>query len=699
MITKFPFEHIAFGGDYNPEQWPEEIWPEDVRLMREAGVNLVSLAIFSWAKLEPSPGQYDFAWLDRIITLLHQNEIAICLATATASPPPWFSRLHPESLPVTEQGARLDIGSRQHYNPSSCAFKEAAIRLCTKLSERYAHHPAVVMWHLNNEYSCHVAMSFDAESSEAFRHWLKAKYKSLDALNKAWGTSVWSQSYSDWEEIQPPRQSPTFLNPGQMLDFSRFSSDAWKDLCRAEIKAVRTYNPKIPVTTNFMGNLAKGVDQFDWAQDLDVCAWDSYPDPVDLNQAAPFAAVGHDLTRSLRGGQSFLLMEQVTSQINWRTLNALKPPGLMRAQSWQAVARGADAVMFFQWRAAQVGAEKFHGALVPHVGTDGSRIWHEVCQLGRELPRCQELIGSLVPAQAGILFDWPNWWAVESPGKPRQLSYPETLLQYYRAFYHQNIPVDFVSPHSDFSQYRLLVVPLLYLMDDHGAENLKTFVRKGGAVIVTWFSGIVDSHDCVLLGGYPALLRDMLGLRVMEWQPLAPGNENSVRLTKRKQSVNCNFWADWIEPRECDVVGAFEKGFLAGAPAITRNTFGAGNAWYLATRFDEAFTHKLIRDIAAASGIHPLLSTPMGVEVSLRQKGDMRWLFVINHTDSAQQVNLKKYSGLDLLKGGDESRTLNLEAFGVRILQLKNSARLKPRLQRNNLFRVSIASLRTTSPF
>lgn len=670
MITKFPFEQIAFGGDYNPEQWPEEIWPEDVRLMREAGVNLVSLAIFAWAKLEPSPGHYDFDWLDRIIDLLHQNGIAICLATATASPPPWFSRLHPESLPVTEQGVRLEIGSRQQYSPANRAFREAAAHLCSKLAERYAHHPAVVLWHLNNEYSCHVAMSYDAETAQSFRHWLQNRYKTLAVLNDAWGTAVWSQSYSDWEEIQPPRQSPTFPNPGQVLDFQRFSSDAWRELCRIEIQAVRAFNPSLPVTTNFMGNLAKGVDQFDWAADLDVCAWDSYPDPTDLGKASTFAAVGHDLTRSLRGGQPFLLMEQVTSQVNWRPLNALKPPGLMRAQSWQAVARGADAVMFFQWRAARVGAEKFHGALVPHTGITGSRIWREVCQIGKELNGCSELIGSRVPAQAAILLDWSNWWAVETAGKPRQLSYPEIWLQYYRAFYHQNIPVDFAAPSGDLSRYKLIVAPLLYLLDERSAENLRQFVQQGGTLVTTWFSGIVDEQDRVLLGGYPNRLRDVLGLRVMEWQPLAPGHENSIRWPNRRRAITCDFWADWIEPQDCDTLATFERSFLAGAPAITRHAYGRGQAWYLASRFEEQFTRELFLDIAKQTGIHPLLKTPEGVEISLRQNDQNRWLFIINHTETPQQIDLGPHNGLDLLQRSQISGRIELEPFDVRILRL-----------------------------
>ncbi|HEY8967405.1 MAG TPA: beta-galactosidase [Candidatus Methylacidiphilales bacterium] len=671
MLKKYPFDRIAYGGDYNPEQWPESVWPEDVRLMREAGVNLVSLGIFSWARLEPEPGRYDFGWLDRIVSLLHENGVAICLATATASPPPWFSRLHPESLPVNEQGVRLEIGSRQHYSPSSRAYREAAVRLCGKIAERCARHPAVVMWHLDNEYSCHVPLSYDAESAAAFRRWLQVRYRTLEALNDAWGTAFWSQRYSDWEEIEPPRQTPTFVNPAQALDFSRFGSDAWRELCRAELAAVRAFNPALPVTTNFMGNLSKPIDQFSWSQDLDLCAWDCYPDPSQPEAMPAFAAAGHDLTRSLRGGQPFFLMEQVTTQVNWRQLNALKPPGLMRAQSWQAVGRGADAVMFFQWRASRSGAEKFHGGMVPHAGTDGSRVWSEVCGLGAELAACAEITGSRVQADAAILFDWANWWAVELPAKPRTLSYPEVLLQYYRAFYRQNIPVDFVPPSGDFSKYRILVAPLLYLLEEGPAGNLRRFVREGGRLIVTWFSGIVDGNERVGLGGYPALLRDVLGVRVTEWQPLAPGFENTVKVAGRPDAVPCDFWADLLETQGAEVVGTFGKDFFAGRPAITRNAFGSGQAWYLATRFDDGYTAELIRDICAEAKVSPLLAAPQGVEVSCRKKGEDEWWFIVNHTDASRQIDLKGREGVDLLKNIDVSGTFALEGYGVRVMRMK----------------------------
>jgi beta-galactosidase len=571
---------------------------------------------------------------------------------------------------VTDTGVRLEVGSRQHYSPSSQSYRQAAVDIAEKIAERYAHHPAVVMWHINNEYSCHVGMSFDEESAAAFRVWLKEKYPTLDRLNEAWGTAFWSQQYSQWEEIQPPRKAPTYPNPSQVLDFHRFSSQALQELCRAEIAAVRKYNPALPVTTNFMGIGAKFVDQFAWAADLDVCSWDSYPDPSDEKGGMEAGAMGHDLVRSTRGGQPFLLMEQTTTQVNWRPVNTLKPPGLMRAQSWQAVARGADGVLFFQWRAAKAGAEKFHSALLPHIGTQGSRVWNEVCGLGKELAASSEIAGSRVKAEAGILFDWENWWAVELPSKPRELSYPNTVLHYYQAFYHQNIAVDFVHPAANLSGYRVLVAPLLYMISSRTAESLKAFVRDGGKLIVTWFSGIVDEHDHIQLGGYPALLREVLGLRVTEWQPMPEGVKNSVRISSGGASAPCDYWADILETEGAKVLGTFEQDFFQGAPAITENAYGKGAAYYLGTRFDETFTRELIRNVCVGAGVSPVLETPYGVEASLRGAGENQWLFLVNHTQEARQVALGAFAGTDLLSGKQVKDSLAMEPYGVSVLRL-----------------------------
>ena len=427
---------IYYGGDYNPEQWPEEVWQEDVTLMQEAGVNLVSVAIFAWSKLEPEEGRYEFGWLDRLLDLLHENNIGVCLATATAAPPPWLAHKYPQSLPVTKDGVRLGVGSRQQYSPSSPDYQRLAAKLVRAIAERYGSHPALKLWHINNEYGCHVYESFDEDSAAAFRAWLKGCYGSVEALNEAWGTSFWSQTYYAWDEVSPPAAAPTFLNPTQQLDWKRFCSDALLSLYQMERDILREVTPDVPATTNFMGAF-KPVDYWRWTPAVDVVANDAYPDPGD-GEAGIHAALQSDLMRSLGLGAPWILMEQAPNQVQWRGRNSLKAPGVMRLWSLQAVARGARGVMFFQWRQSRAGAEKFHSGMVPHAGTE-HRTWFEVRDLGQELKTLRDVLeSSRVKRTSAIVFDWETWWALELDARPSaDVRYFEQVYSYYAPLWRQ----------------------------------------------------------------------------------------------------------------------------------------------------------------------------------------------------------------------------------------------------------------------
>ncbi|MBU4215637.1 MAG: beta-galactosidase, partial [Actinobacteria bacterium] len=419
---------MRFGGDYNPEQWPASVWDEDVRLMNRAGVTTATVGVFAWGRLEPRPGEYDFGWLDDVIDRLHAGGVRVLLATATASPPAWLARLEPGSLPVTADGVRLGFGSRQGYSPSSQAYRTHALRLVEQLARRYGSHPAIEAWHVNNEYGCHVPASYDEESAAAFRRWLQARYGTIAELNRAWGTAFWSQLYQGFDQIDPPRAAPTFLNPTQLLDFARFSSQALLALHRAEVQVLAELTPHLPVTTNFMG-FFKHADYWTWAPHVDVVSDDAYPDPADPSAYVRLAA-SRDLMRSLRDGQPWLLMEQAPSAVNWRPLNVPKPAGLHRVHSLQAVARGADGVLHFQWRQAAAGAEKFHSALLPHAGPD-SRVYEQTCALGAELAELSpRVVGTRVRAKVAMLFDWESWWAVEQDATATVVDYVQTVLDW-----------------------------------------------------------------------------------------------------------------------------------------------------------------------------------------------------------------------------------------------------------------------------
>lgn len=665
---EFQLPSILYGGDYNPEQWSEEVWQEDVRLMNEAGVNCVSLAIFSWARLETQQGQYDFGWLDRIIDLLHKHDIRILLATATASPPPWFSRKYPESLPVNKHGQRHKPGSRQHYCPNSDAYRNESARLITAIATRYGNHPAVLMWHVNNEYACHIYECYCDHCRDEFRGWLQTRYDSLDALNHAWGTGFWSQRYGQWEEIELPNLTTTFVNPGQMLDYRRFMNASILQLFRGEIAAIRVAGATQPLFTNMVFGL-KWLDQFEWAQYADYTAIDVYPDPIEKEHAWRSAAFSYDLIRSAKRGKPFLLLEQATTQVNWRDINQLKPPGMMRALSYQAVARGADSVMFFQWRASKAGAEKYHSAMVPHVGTHESRVFAEVSQLGAELKRLTPIVGSGVNPEVGLLFNYENVWALDIDSKPAKIDPLEAILPWHSAIVDQHIPVDIVHPDSELSQYRVLIAPLLYQLTEAQAENLRWFVQSGGTLVMSYFSGIADAYDHIGLGGYPALLRDLLGLKVGEWQPLLKNEVVAFRDVDGNQT-DAVHWVDLFHVTTAEVLAHYEGGFIDQLPAITRNQFGDGAAYYVGTRPEAAYLRALLQRICNENGVRALVGARDGIEVTVRNHGAKRYLFLINHTGAESTIDLQAQQGIDILTDEAMIGQLQLNAYGVRIIAL-----------------------------
>ncbi len=639
---------LAFGGDYNPEQWPEEVWLEDVALMREAGVNLVSVGIFSWALLEPAEGRYEFGWLDRVLDLLHANGVRVDLANATASPPPWFSHRYPASLPVDADGVRHSYGSRQAFCSSSLDYRRAAAALTTAIVRRYADHPAVVMWHIHNEYGCHNQPCFCDASAEAFRRWLQARYATLDTLNEAWGTAFWSQHYYDWAEILPPRRSGTHVNPTQQLDFARFSSDELLACFRAEADIVRAHSTH-PVTTNFMGismGLSRPIDYWRWAEHQDLISNDHYLIAADADNAQELAMTA-DLTRGWAKGEPWLLMEHSTSAVNWQPRNIAKHPGELLRNSLQHVARGADGALFFQWRAARAGAEKFHSAMLPHAGTD-TKVWREVLELGRALQSLQEITGSTVQrCDVAIVHDTDARWANEIDSHPSvDVSTVAETRRWHGAFWRAGITTDFVRSTSDLTGYRLLVVPAQYLITDEAAANIGRFVESGGHVVISYFSGIVDADDHIRLGGYPGAFRELLGITVEEFFPL----REAATLALSEYGAG-SIWSELARTEDADVLSSYLTGPVAGSVAVSRRAVGSGLAYYVGTSLDSEGLARLVGEIADRAAVLPIAAgLPQGVEIVERGDGTTRWIFVINHGQDEATVALR---GVELLSGLD----------------------------------------------
>jgi len=628
---------LAYGADYNPEQWPRDVWPDDIAAMRVAGVNIVSLAIFSWANLEPTEGAYDFGWLDEIMDLLHRGGIAVDLATATASPPPWLTTAYPEVLPVGQLGETFWPGARQHWRPTSPTFREHALRLVRTMAQRYAEHPALTAWHISNELGCHNIYDYSDDAARAFRVWLRARYGDLGALNQAWGTAFWSQRYSDWEQILPPRLATSHPNPTQQLDFKRFSSDALKDYLRAERAVLRELTPDVPVTTNFMvmGN-TKGMDYADWAPEIDFVANDHYVTPGP--QAHDELSFSANLTGHLAGGRPWFLMEHSTSAVNWQPINVAKKPGELARDALTHVAHGADAVCYFQWRQSVAGAEKYHSAMLPHAGQD-STVFRSVTALGATLRDLTPVAGTrLRPARAAILFDWTSWWASELDSHPTdRLRYRQEALDWYTAFLALGIRVDVVPVATPLEPYDLVVAPILYVVPAPLSERLESYVDAGGHLVTTYFSGIVDENDHVWPGGYPGALRDLLGIRIEEFAPLL--DDERVELDN---GTTGTLWSEQIAVTgpDVDVLLWHKTGELDAGPAVTRRTVGSGSAAYVSTRLGPAGLAPLLTELLERAGVHTELPEESRgrVELAVRANDEAEYWFLINRTGEPLEV-------------------------------------------------------------
>ncbi|GAA4928709.1 beta-galactosidase [Actinoplanes utahensis] len=650
--VRMPLPGISLGCDYNPEQWSPDVWREDAALMRQAGVDLVAVNIFGWSNLEPSPGEYRFDDLDEVVELMHAHGIRVNLGTGTSSPPPWLTTLHPEVLPVTADGTVRFPGGRQAWCPSSPVFRKRALDLVERVAQRYGGHPAVALWHVSNELGCHNALCYCETSAEAFRTWLRGRYREIETLNEAWGTSFWSQRYSDWSEIRVPRLALSLRNPAQLVDFQRFSSDELLDHYRAEAAILRRSSEK-PVTTNFMVTAhIRNLDYWSWAPEMDVIANDHY---LDHRLGDPVAELSFaaDLTRGLAGGRPWMLMEQAAGAVNWQPHNLTKAPGEMIRNSLTHVARGADSICFFQWRASAQGAEKFHSAMLPHAGTD-TVAWREVLKLSDILDRIAEVAGTEVESEAALLFSWESWWSAEGEARPSQaVTYLDQVHASHRALRSLGVTTDVIAPGTDLSRYKLVVVPGLYMVSDADAQAIADYVAGGGHVVVTFFSGIVDERDRIRLGGYPGAFRDVLGVLAEEFAPLLPGV--TVELSDGSAG---SLWTERLRVTTATGIAHYVDGPLPGVPAITRNRHGEGVAWYVATATDMT---GLLREAATTAGIG---SRETADDVEVVRRG--AYLFVINH--GAEPVEYPA-TGEDLVTGKHSDGSVTVEGGGVAVIR------------------------------
>lgn len=662
-------KEIYYGGDYNPEQWPEDVWQEDMRMFKKAHINQVTLNVFSWAALQPDEETYSFEKLDRIMELVRENGLKVCMATSTGAHPAWMAKRHPDILRTEFNGMKRKFGGRHNSCPNSPTYRMYAPRLAGELAKRYKDYENIVAWHISNEFG---GECYCENCEKAFQEWLKKKYGTIEEMNRSFNSSFWGHTFYDWDEVVLPNllsehfEENRTMFQGISLDYRRFNSDSMLECFQLEYDAIRREMPDIPITTNLMG-FYKPLDYQKWAKKMDFISWDSYPAPGDSPAAI---AIRHDLMRGIKEQNSFVLMEQTPSVTNWLPYNRLKRPGEMRLLSYQAAAHGADAIQFFQLRRSVGACEKYHGAVIDHAGRDDTRVFLEVEKLGEEL----QLLGDAflegrTHAETAIVFDWDNWWALEySAGPSVRMKYLDAVQDYYTALFEKNIPVDIIGVDDEISKYKIVIAPLLYMTKKGYAEKLKTFVKAGGTFITTYFSGIVDEHDLVI-GAYPGELKELLGIWVEEQDALPEGEQNAFVYGGEKYSAD--ILCDLLHLEGAEGLSFYEKDFYQGMPAVTRNRYGKGNAYYVATRSIPEFYQHFMADVLREAEVDAILDTPHNVEATVRENGKGRTLFLLNHNTFGVEVVLEQECE-DLLSGTiyKAGNALEIEDKGVRILKL-----------------------------
>ena len=658
---------IIYGADYNPEQWDRSVWDEDVKLMRHAGVNMVSIGIFSWSVIQPTETTWNFAWLDEVFELLHANDIAVDLGTATASPPPWLTAKHPEILMVNELGDTIWPGARQHWRPTSPVHLRYALQLVGRLAKRYGDHPALVAWHVNNELGNHNQFDFSDDAIRSFRDFLRVRYKnSLDALNSAWEAAFWSQRYSDFDKILPPRTSPrgTFLNPTHVLDWRRYTNDALVEYYKQERHLIRSIIPDTPITTNLiiMGKQTKDRDYTAWVDELDFVSNDHYV--FISEQGRDELSFSASLTSGVTSHKPWFLMEHSTSAVQWQRVNSPKWTNELARDSLTHLAHGADGLCFFQWRQSKAGAETYHSSMIPHAGPD-SRLFRDVVELGALVKELAPISGSRKePAKVAILFDWESWWVAEGKAQPSQIvEYKQEALDWFIAFLNAGITADVIPAGQlgRLSNYPLVVAPMLHVVPNSLRTKITNFVERGGHFVTTYLSGITDENCHIHLGGYPGALRDLLGIRVEEFAPTS----SPVKLDDGTEGTIWSEPIDIVGPN-VEILRAYSTGMFPGGPAITRRSVKQGSATYVSTKLSLAGLKNLLPTLLEKSGASSSLPEPLRgkVEQVFRADRQSRWEFLINRTDKELSLHGIKGQFFAATGGAGEGE---LSARGVAI--------------------------------
>ena len=670
-------KRLLHGGDYNPDQWLDypDILKDDLRLMKLANVNTMTVGIFAWSALEPTEGNYNFEWLDKIIDDVYNQGGRVILATPSGARPAWMSEKYPEVLRTNDRREKMLHGGRHNHCFSSPIYREKTQKMNYKLAERYGNHPALIMWHVSNEYSgdCHCELC-----QENFRDWLKNKYKTIENVNKAWWGPFWSHTYTDWSQIESPSSIGENAVHGLNLDWKRFVTDQTIDFYENEAKPLRELTPNVPITTNFMADTddlipfqSLNYDKF--SKHVDILSWDCYPawhnDWETTKDLATKVGFINDLYRSLKQ-QPFLIMECTPSGVNWHNVNKAKRPGMHTLASMQLLAHGSDSVLYFQWRKSRGSSEKFHGAVVDHDNSEENRVFKEVSQVGEILDKIKEIKGSMKQSKVAIIYDWENDWALKDAqgfGKESR-RYPQTLQSHYKYFWDKNISVDVVTPQQDLSKYSLVVAPMMYMMTEETMDRFRDYVKNGGVLVGSYLSGLVNETDLTYLGGWPKTLQEIYGIDVKEIDTLYPKDRNSIKFGN--ESFEVVDYCTIIEAKEAEVLAKYEEDFYKNTPAITKNNLEKGKAYFIGARTNQEFLSKFYDKIVKDLDINEVedFISEGGISIQIRENEDAKYYFVMNFTEEEKNIEIKG-SYLNLISGKTMERLNLMKPYDVYVLK------------------------------
>ena len=678
---------MYFGVDYYPEEWvfphggsadkPESQWLQDAQLMHAAGFNVARIGEFSWGLCEPSEGKYNFDWLKRVMDILGEHGIKTVLGTPTAAPPIWLAKKHPEILPVDEHGRIKREGTRRAVCLNSEVYWDYSKRIVENMARTLGKHEDLIAWQIDNSLGGHFTeSSFNEDTRRDWHLWLEAKYETIERLNHRLGMNHWGQLVTTWNEVPMPMAAPTLHNPALLLDWNRFCSDTIVQFVSMQADVLRENSPDRPVTTNLRA-LRHRFDHFDLANVLDFVSIES---TAAIKARPSEIACEIDMLRSLKksgmktpdGETGFWVMEQKAGNVNWQDVNSLVRPGVLRMFTYQLVSRGATAILYFRWRQPRYGSEKFHGAVLPHHLEGSRRVYNEIAQIGEELKLlAPALKDTRVVAEACILYSHENDWVLQQPHQPnKHFCLRDHIQLIYNALHDRNIAVDFARPSEDLSKYKIVFAPSLHLLAGGEADRLKLYVQNGGTLVATFNTALVDENNSATDSGFPHDMTDLFGLEVLEFDALAPSDENHLTFKGTFPTSHLHpakLWCDIIEPKGCQILATFAKDFYAGKPAMTLNTFGLGKAIYIGTQSHQHFYHDLVTWLRQSVGLAPLLKVPENIEVSMRQKEGSRIYILLNHQNS--QVRIQFYKPMhDFLTGNNIMGNYDLPPHGVLVI-------------------------------